>query len=71
MEDKLQDLARNSMDSVGVSGGGHVAGSQIASLSSLMPSSLLGMHLELKELTERETTHAKEKTVFIIKVTLL
>lgn len=42
--DRLHDLAKNSMDSVGVSGGGHIAGSQLASLSSSMFSSLFDLN---------------------------
>lgn len=56
MADKLHDRARNSMDSVGVSGGGHSSAgvSQFSSLSSLISSNLLllaDMHLEAQELT--------------------
>ena len=53
----LQDLARNSMDSVGVSGGGHVAGSQLAGPSSSMFSSLFSEHFEPHELADTATNH--------------
>lgn len=64
MADKLHDRARNSMDSVGVSGGGHSSAgvSQFSSLSSLISSNLLllaDMHLEAQELTANKQTNVQ------------
>lgn len=58
MAETLHDLARNSMDSVGVSGGGQEIASQIAGLFSSMFSSLCNVHLEAQELT---ATHIMKK----------
>lgn len=69
MADKLHDRARNSMDSVGVSGGGHSSAgvSQFSSLSSLISSNLLllaDMHLEAQELTANKQTISGTPTSF-------
>lgn len=68
MADKLHDRARNSMDSVGVSGGGHSSAgvSQFSSLSSLIFSNLLllaDMHLEAQELTANKQTNVQTNNI--------
>ena len=50
--ERLHDLARNSMDSVGVSGRARDTGSQLAGAFSSMFSSRRNKHLETHELTD-------------------
>lgn len=65
----LHDLARNSIDSVGVSGGGQVAGSQLAGLSSCMFSSLFSELWEPHTVAGDTATKSQETrlvTVFLV-----
>ena len=54
LADRLQDLPRNSMDSIGVSGRTNEPGNQFAGLFSSMFSSRVDEHLAKHELTETD-----------------
>lgn len=62
--ERLHDLAKNSIDSVGVSGGGQVTGSQSAAFSSSMFSSLFDLDLEFTDTAEKEETRKIKSSEF-------
>lgn len=61
MAETLHDLAKYSMDSVGVSGGGHATGSHSTTFSSSMFSSLLDLHMEPSEFMDTAAIRNKKK----------
>ena len=61
LAERLQDLPRNSMDSIGVSGRTHELGNQLAGPFSSMFSSRVDEHLTKHELTETISTNTSNK----------